>query len=151
MRKSSGTEKKVPAPLKPVASKKPQVLEKLEPQPVRRGMDRTRLMFWVAVVVVCAQLFAPLEYKPFYLGGVATAMFHGAHYDEVNRKELELAQQRAIAEKIADLQAEYSTWKGLCSLTMTIDPATGSACMRAADAHFQNALRQIRRSELIYR
>ena len=135
----------------PVRGRKPEVLERLEPRPVRRGLDRNRIVIWFAVIVIGAQLFAPIQWKPFLLAGKAAAMFHGALYDEGNRKDLELAQQRAIAEKIADLQAEYSTWKGLCSLTMTIDPATGGACMRAADAHSQSALEQIRRSELLYR
>ncbi|MEM8692611.1 MAG: hypothetical protein AAGG57_12100 [Pseudomonadota bacterium] len=153
MNKPKSPNKKLPAPRKPVSAQKtkPEVLERLEPPPARRGLDRNRIIIWFAVIVIVAQLFAPLEWKPFYLAGEAAAMFHGALFDEVNRKELELTQQAAIAQKIADLQSEYATWKGLCSLTSAFDPATGAACMRAADAHFENALRQIRNSELIYR
>lgn len=131
--------------------RKPEVLERLEPRPARRGLDRNRIVFWFAVIVISAQLFAPTMWKPFYLAGEAAAMFHGALFDEVNRKELELRQQAAIAEKIAELQAEYATWKGLCALTGALDPEMGATCMRAADAHFQSALRQIRESELLYR
>lgn len=132
---------------------KPPVLERIEPQqiPVRRPLDRNRLIAWGAVIVIAGQLIMPEEHKPFKMAGDAAAQFHGALFNEVNRKELELAQQQAIAQKMADLQADYATWKGLCSLTGVVDPQMGTACMRAADANYQAALEQIRRSELIYR
>lgn len=143
-----------PLPARRVSSTpKPPVLERMEPQyaPVRRPLDRNRLIVWGAVIVIAGQLILPHDYKPFKLAGDAAAQFHGALFDEVNRKELELAQQQAIAQKMADLQAEYATWKGLCALTGAIDPRLGAACMLAADANYQAALEQIRRSELIYR
>ena len=151
----------MPKPKKPTAKpparrmtapSKPPVLKRIEPQRISRpSLDRNTVLFWGAVVVVGAQLFAPAHLKPFKLAGDAAAQFHGALFDEVNRKELELAQQQAIAQKMADLQADYANWKGLCSLTGAFDPMLGAACMQGADEHFQNALRQIRRSELIYR
>lgn len=132
---------------------KPQVLERIEPNAPapRRGLDRNRIMFFAVIGVVAGQLFLPAHQKPFRLAGEAAAQFHGALFDEVNRKDLELAQQQAVARKMADLQAEYATWKGLCSLTAAFDPTLGAACMQAADAHFQSALKQIRNSELLYR
>lgn len=132
---------------------KPPVLERIAPQeqPARRPLDRNRLIMWAALIVIALQLLLPEHLKPFHLAGDATAQFHGALFDEVNRRELELAQQRAIAERMAELQAEYSTWRGLCSLTGAFEPDLGAACMRGAEAHFQNALEQIRRSELLYR
>ncbi|MGD1923366.1 MAG: hypothetical protein ACFB03_04145 [Paracoccaceae bacterium] len=133
---------------------KPQVLERLDPNHgyvPRQGLDRNRLIMWLAVIVIAGQLLMPEHLKPFYLAGEAAAMFHGALFDEVNRKELELLQQQAIAQKIADLQAEYASWKGICALTGAFDPVAGTKCMQAADSYFQNALRQIRGSDLIYR
>lgn len=142
----------VPAP-RVSSAPKPPVLERIEPQymPMRRPLDRNRLIVWGAVIVIAGQLIMPDDYKPFKMAGDAAAQFHGALFDEVNRKELELAQQAAIAQKMADLQAEYATWKGLCSLTGAFDPRMGAACMRGADANYQNALAQIKRSELMYR
>ncbi|WP_299632607.1 hypothetical protein [uncultured Roseobacter sp.] len=142
----------LPAPRVP-SKPKPPVLERMEPryEPVRRPLDRNRLILWVAAIAVAGQMIMPDHLKPFKLAGDAAAQFHGALFDEVNRKELELAQQQAIAQKMADLQAEYATWKGLCSLTNVFDPMMGAACMRAADAHYQSALAQIKNSELIYR
>lgn len=134
------------------APKKPPVLQRIEPQRAPRPpLDRNRLLLGVAIGAIIAQLVAPEEYKPFALAGKAAAQFHGELFDEVNRKELELAQQQAIAQKMAELQADYANWKGLCSLTGAFDPTLGAACMQGADQHFKNALRQIRRSELIYR
>ena len=152
-RKPRKPEKTAPVRKLPTLAK-PQILEKITSQPApppRPPLDRNRMLLRVAAIVVAGQLLLPEHIKPFKLAGDAAAQFHGALFDEVNRKELELAQQAAIAQKMADLQAQYATWKGLCSMSGTFDWQIGAACMQAADSHFQNALKQIRRSELIYR
>lgn len=137
---------------RPLSSVKPPVLERIVPEEraARRPLDRNRLIMGAAIIVVIGQLVLPETLKPFHLAGDAAAQFHGALFDEVNRKELELAQQRAIAERMAELQAEYATWRGLCSLTHAFEPELGEACLRGAEAHYENALRQIRNSELLY-
>lgn len=152
MSKQKRTPPKLPAQ-STVPNSKPQVLQRIEPQvmPSQHGWNRNRLLIWVAVIVVVGQLTLPEPLKPFFLAGDAAAMFHRELFSEVNRKELELLQQQAIAQKIADLQAEYASWKGICALTGTFDPVAGAKCMQAADNYFQNALRQIRGSDLIYR
>ncbi|RAP43223.1 hypothetical protein BYZ73_00490 [Rhodovulum viride] len=131
---------------------KPPVLQRIEPQRMpRQPLDRNRLILWIGALVVAGQLGLPAHLKPFRLAGEAAAQFHGALFDEVNRKELELTQQQAIAQRMAELQANYATWKGLCSMTGAFEYQLGAACMMAADTHYQNALRQIRNSELMYR
>lgn len=152
MKKSDHRERGVPTRHVPTSAK-PQVLERIEPYPEgRRSRSRMKgFLIWLGALALVLQLTLPDPWKPFTQAGMAVAGFHGELMDEVNRKDLELEQQRAIAQRIADLQADYATWKGLCALSGTFDPRVGQTCLQAADAHFQNALRQIRKSELNYR
>ncbi|GAB5470452.1 MAG: hypothetical protein Kilf2KO_34820 [Rhodospirillales bacterium] len=114
-------------------------------------LDRYKRVAWAAGVVIAAQLLLPSELKPFQLAGEAAAQFHGALFDEVNRKELELAQQQEIARRMAQLQADYADWKGMCAMTAAFDRELGQLCMLGAENFYQEALKQIRKSELIYR
>lgn len=144
----------IPAPGRVSLTSKPPVLERIEPHyvhPRNPWWDRVRMIFIVGFIAVAGQLFAPEKYKPFSLAGRAVADFHGELFDEVNRKELELAQQHAIAQKMAELQADYATWTGVCSAVGALNPEAGAVCGSTADAAYRNALRQIRESELLYR
>lgn len=143
--------KSAPAPRKVKVDPQPPLLQQMEPQRSRRGLDRNRLIMWGAVIVIAGQLMLPPDLKPFKLAGDAAAQFHGALFDEVNRKELELIQQQEVARKIAELQAEYSEWKGRCAMVGAFDGQLGQLCYMGAENFYQEALAQIRRSELMYR
>lgn len=97
------------------------------------------------------QVALPAEHTPFKLAGDAAALFYGQLYDEVNRKELELAQQQELAYKLAELQADRAVWIGRCEMLAAFSAEYGDTCRRAADTYHAEALRSLREAELMYR
>lgn len=131
---------------RPYAPQRPDMTFTQSQPPAPR--PRISLLALLAAGLVVAQLALPEEKKPMRILGEAAADFYGRLMDESNRKELEMAQQRQIAERMAELQTEYANWQGLCALTALADRQLGAACYQGAEEYFRNAKRQIERSRV---
>lgn len=113
-----------------------------------RKETRKRLSMkgWLAIGaagVVIAQIAFPYPIKPFVIAGGIAASFSGQIMAESARQQLYIAEQEAIARRIAEQEADRASWHGTCSLFNVIGAWTlASDCKNTVDQKYGPGIRR---------
>jgi hypothetical protein len=113
-----------------------------------RPETRKRLSMkgWLAIGaagVLVAQVVFPYPIKPFVIAGGIAASFSGQIMAESARQQLYIAEQEALARRIAEQEADRASWHGTCSLFNVIGAWTmASDCKNAVDQKYGPGIRR---------
>ena len=118
----------------------------LRSEPRKRLSMKAWIVIGVAGVLV-AQIAFPYPVKPFVIAGGIAASFSGQIMAESARQQLYIAQQEALARRIAEQEADRASWHGTCSLLNVIGAWTlASECKSAVDEKYQTGIERGRDS-----
>ena len=92
------------------------------------------------------QVVAPEEMKPSVFAGDVAADFYGQIMDTSRANQLRLAQEQALAERVAQLEAARADWIGQCSLVGIVSPELAQGCIALAEQRYNTSLAEARRS-----
>lgn len=145
-----------PAPLREVSDRAtPLVSVPADPtlilsQPLPSPRTRTTLIRNIAIVVgalLGAELILPFALKPSVVIGDAVARYHFRTMTVINDKEIELEEQKKIAERRAEIEAERAKWVGICAFGILLDPQLAAKCQEFANTAFDASEQSIRKSK----
>lgn len=106
-----------------------------KPQPSRRK--------WIllgAGGLFLAQIALPQPMKPSTMIGGIMADFYTPIMRASATNTIQLAQQQALAQRIAELEAARAEWVGNCALTSIISPELGQVCITLANERYESAV-----------
>jgi hypothetical protein len=116
-------------------------------QKQERKPQKSRVyLMWAAGALVALELVLPADAKPSAVIGDAAARFYGAIQEMGNFNQLSLEEERILAHMEAERRSEYGAWLGRCSALGIFDPQAGAMCRAAAEAFYEDALREIERA-----
>lgn len=119
----------------------PQAMLMVQQQKRRSSwLPRPNLLVLVLAGGITAEVMAPMHLQPSFIAGKAAANFYGQIMDESNRKELDLGEQKPIAEAIGERERLVPHINGLCAASAWIDPQIAHYCRGMANSYFAEAL-----------
>lgn len=119
-----------------------------QPLPSPRARNTfIRTIVVVAGLIFGAEMILPFAMKPSVVIGDAVARYHFRTMTVINDKEIELEEQKKIAMRRAEIEAERAKWAGICMFGALLDPQLAYKCQQFSNSAFDAAERSIRHSK----
>lgn len=103
-------------------------------------------LLYAGLGLIALELVAPQSMRPSHVMGHVAASFYAPIMGTSAANTVNLAQQQALAARIADLEGRRAEWIGNCNLTRLLSPDLAQACDVLVEQRFKASVDQARAS-----